>query len=88
MGIKMQPRDRLTTFHLRLPNSLHERLRELARRENVSMNQFIMLALAEKIAALSTEEYLLERAERGDRKKFERAMAKVADVEPLSGDEL
>jgi predicted transcriptional regulator len=78
----------MSTISLRLPNSLHERLRELARRENISMNQFIMLALAEKIAALSTEEYLLARAERGDRKKFERAMAKVADVEPLSGDAL
>jgi len=72
----------MSTISLRLPESLHERLRELAKQENVSMNQFITLALAEKIAALSTEDYLLERAERGDRTSFERAMDKVADVEP------
>jgi hypothetical protein len=70
------------TISLRLSKSLHERLRELTKRENVSMNQFITLALAEKIAALSTEDDLLERAERGNRTSFERAMDKVADVEP------
>jgi hypothetical protein len=52
------------------------------------MNQLITLALAQKIAALSTEDYLLERADRGDRGRFERAMDKVADVEPVSGDSL
>ena len=51
------------------------------KRENVSMNQFITLALAEKISALMTEEYLAERAGRGSRDKFERAMRNVADVE-------
>ena len=72
----------MSTISLRLPQSLHERLRELAQQENVSMNQFITLALAEKIAALSTEDDLGKRATRGDRAGFERAMDKVADVEP------
>lgn len=72
----------MSTISLRLPESLHERLREIAQKENVSMNQFITLALAEKIAALSTEEVLLKRAQRGDRTRFDRAMDKVADVEP------
>ena len=78
----------MSTISLRLPESLHERLRELARQENVSMNQFITLALAEKIAALSAEDYLQERAQRGDRPKFERVMSKVADVEPPPYDSL
>jgi hypothetical protein len=73
---------------LRLPESLHELLRELAKRENVSMNQLITLALAEKISALATEDYIQERAARGERGKFEQAMAKVADVEPLAHDAL
>jgi hypothetical protein len=78
----------MSTISLRLPESLHDRLRDLAKQENVSMNQFITLALAEKIAALSTEDYLQERAQRGDRKKFERVMSKVADVEPPPYDSL
>lgn len=76
----------MSTISVRLPESLHKRLRELAKREKVSMNQFITLALAEKIAALSTEDYLRERAERGSREAFERAMDKVADAEPPSYD--
>jgi hypothetical protein len=56
--------------------------------DRTSINQFITLALAEKIAALMTEEYLEERAQRGDRAKVEKAMAKVADVEPEEEDKL
>ena len=78
----------MSTISLRLPDSLHERVRELARKENVSINQLITLALAEKLSALMTEEYLGKRAKRGDRKKFRRAMAKVADVEPDERDRL
>jgi hypothetical protein len=35
-----------------------------------------------------TEDYLGERAKRGNRTKFEKAMAKVADVEPEEYDRL
>jgi predicted transcriptional regulator len=78
----------MSTISLRLPASLHGRLRDLARKESVSINQLATLALAEKVSALMTEEYLGERAERGDRAKFERALAKVADVEPDVEDRL
>jgi len=71
----------MSTISLRLPDSLHEMLRDLAKKENISINQLATLALAEKVSALMTEEYLEERAKRGKRTKFERAMAKVADVE-------
>ena len=78
----------MSTISLRLPNSLHSKVRELAKQENVSINQFITLALAEKISALATEDYLQERATRGQRDRFEQALAKVADVEPLPQDAL
>jgi hypothetical protein len=78
----------VSTISLRLPDSLHDAVRELSKKERTSINQFITLALAEKISALMTEEYLEERAQRGDRAKFEKAMAKVADVEPEEEDRL
>ena len=78
----------MSAISLRLPESLHEKVREVAKRENVSMNQFITLALAEKISALMTEEYLAARAERGSRDKFERAMQNVAEIEPAEHDRL
>ena len=78
----------MSTLSLRLPESLHRKVRELAAREDISINQFIATAVAEKMAALLTSEYLAERARRGSRAKFERVLAKVRDVEPDPGDEL
>ena len=72
----------MTAVTLRLPKSLHNRARDLAKADGVSMNQFIMLALAEKVATLNAESYLQERAARGSRDKFLAAMAQVPDVEP------
>lgn len=61
-------------------------MRELAKAEHVSINQLITTALAEKMSALMTVDYLEERASRGSGEKFERAMAKVPDVEPDEND--
>lgn len=54
----------MSTLSLRLPESLHKGVREFAEREGISINQFIATAVAEKLAALMTEEYLGERAKR------------------------
>jgi predicted transcriptional regulator len=78
----------MSTISLRLPDSLHKQVRKLAERESVSINQLITLALAEKLSALMTEEYLDERAKRGSRKKFERALAKVPKIAPEEYDRL
>ena len=78
----------MSTLSLRLPNSLHHHIREVAKREGVSINQLIATAVAEKLSALSTEEYLGQRAHRGDRARFDRVLAKVSDVEPDESDQL
>lgn len=78
----------MSTLSLRLPDYLHNNIRELAQKEGVSINQFITLAVAEKMSALMTEDYLGERSKRGDRAKFEAVLAKVPDVEPEEYDRL
>jgi len=77
----------MSAMSLRLPESLHHAARELAEREGISVNQLVATALAEKLAALMTVEYL-ERAKRGSRKTFLAAMARVPDVEPEPRDRL
>ncbi len=77
----------MSAISLRLPDSLHRQARDLAQREGISMNQLITLALAEKISALMTADYLAERAARGDRAKYDAVMAKVRPSPPLDGDE-
>lgn len=78
----------MSALSLRLPNFLHKKLGDLAKREGVSINQLINSAVAEKMAALMTAEYLQERAKRGSRKKFEAVLAKVPDREPETFDRL
>ncbi|HEY7585294.1 MAG TPA: YlcI/YnfO family protein [Candidatus Deferrimicrobiaceae bacterium] len=78
----------MSTVSLRIPDSLHRRVRELARKDKTSINQFIATALAEKISALMAAEYLEARAGRGSRRKFERALSKVRDVPPGDYDEM
>jgi len=77
----------MSTLSLRLPESLHRQIKELARREGVSINQFLATAAAEKISALITEEYLGKRAARGRRTAFHAVLRKVPRTEPMSGDE-
>jgi len=78
----------MSTISLRLPESLHRKVREIAKRENVSINQLISTALAEKLSALMTEEYLQERAKRGTEAKLRRALRRVKAREPMPVDQL
>ena len=78
----------MIAISLRLPESLHKRVRELAKQEDVSINQFITTALAEKLAVLMTVEYLEERGKRGSRRKFRRALSKVRERKPDTADRL
>lgn len=78
----------MSAINVRLPQSLHQALRDLAERDGVSLNQFITNALSEKVAAMMTESYLQERAQRGNRQKFEEALSHVADLEPDENDHL
>lgn len=72
----------MSAISLRLPDSLHNRARILSKRDRVSINQFVATAVAEKISALETEEYLAKRAAQASRKKFEEALDQVPDREP------
>jgi uncharacterized protein (DUF1778 family) len=76
----------MSTLSLRLPNSLHEQIRQLAKREGISINQFIASATAEKMTALLTEEYLNKRAHRAARENFQAVLNKVPAVEPENYD--
>lgn len=72
----------MSTTEIKLPSALLKRAREMAERENMTLEQFASSALAEKMAAWATARYLEERAARGDWQKFERALGNVPDAEP------
>lgn len=59
----------MSQYALRIPDSLAGYAKELAREDNVSLNQFIVVALAEKVSALKTAAFFQERAARADQEK-------------------
>jgi hypothetical protein len=78
----------MSTLQLTLPQSMHEQVEALAQKEGISITEFIMLAVAEKLATLATADYLAERAKRGSREKLLAVLAKAPDVEPEDYDKL
>lgn len=78
----------MSTLSIRLPEYLHKEIKKTASEENISINQFITLALAEKISALNTENYLESRAKKGNRDDFLKVLDKVPNNEPDANDRL
>ncbi len=78
----------LSNYALRLQASLLKEVRTLAKEEGTSINQFINVAVAEKLSALRTERYFQERMSRADREDFLSILERAgADVD-IEGDEL
>ncbi len=78
----------MSTLSLRLPDSIHRHIKNIAKREGVSINPFISTAVSEKISAILTEDYLRSRAERAEPDTLKTILDKVPDRAPLAGDEL
>lgn len=78
----------MSQITVELPKSLYAKITELSASEGMSAAQFLVLAAAEKISALLTEQYLEEEAQRGRREDFEKVMRAVPGVEPEECDRL
>jgi uncharacterized protein (DUF1778 family) len=78
----------MPTLSIRVPDSLHRAIKDLAAKEGYSMNQFLITAAAEKLSSLETVDYLRKRAERAKIKDFDQLLKMVPDAPPDSGDEL
>jgi uncharacterized protein (DUF1778 family) len=77
-----------STLTLRLPKSLHSKIREQAQTDKISINQFLVTAAAEKISALLTKDYLENEAAQGNRKDFNKVLDAVPHIEPKPYDRL
>lgn len=77
----------MANYALRVPESLFAYARQVAAEENVSMNQFFVTAIAEKVSALKTEAYFRERQQRGEPAGMDAWLAATPDGAPMPGDE-
>lgn len=73
---------RLSTFPLRLPVSLKTAFEKISERDGRSMNQFLVVAAAEKIAAMQTEDFFPDRRNRSDREAFRRILNREGGEAP------
>ena len=80
---------RRSNVALRLQESLLEEARRVSETEGVALNQFINVAVAEKLSALRTAEYFRERGERGNVARAKRILKRTGRGNaPAPGDEV
>lgn len=80
---------RRSNVALRLQLSLLEEARKVSDSEGVALNQFINVAVAEKLSALRTEEYFRERSGRADLARVKRILKRAGKGKPpVAGDEI
>jgi hypothetical protein len=78
---------RTSNYALRLLTSLKAEAEKVAAEEGTTLNQFINVAVAEKLAALRTAQYFQTRAARADLAVFDQLLAHAGDEPPRPGDE-
>jgi len=77
----------MSALNLRLPDSVHRHIRDIAKQDGVSINLFITSAVSEKISALTTEDFIAYRAEHARKGAFTKVLDRVPERRPLAGDE-
>lgn len=77
-----------TPFALRLPDSLAREVKRLAEENRVSMNQYVMMTLAEQVGRADALRFFRERAAHADAERTRLALASVPQAQPVRGDEM
>jgi predicted DNA-binding protein len=78
----------MKAIELNMPDDVYEKLENLASNDHQSVNAFALRKLEELARAFEDFKELGRRAQRGNRQKFEEAMAKVPNIPPMPGDEV
>lgn len=78
----------MSSLTVRIPESLHNGLREISKREGVSINQYIALAVTEKMSVINTMDAISERKKEGKKEDLFDVLSKVKSRPPLLGDEI
>jgi len=78
---------RTSTYPLRLPVSVKAALEKLSKEEGTSVNQFVVMAVAEKISSMNTAAFFEERQAKSDRETFLRVLNRPGGESPREGDE-
>ncbi|NEO74844.1 MULTISPECIES: CopG family transcriptional regulator [Moorena] len=75
-------------YPLQLPETLLKEIQRLAEENQVSIEQWLVSAVTEKIEGQKVVRLLQSYAEKADYNRFDQILASVPDTEPIAGDEL
>ena len=75
-------------YLLRLPRSVKQAVERWARKEGISMNQFMATAVAEKLSVLESAQFFEDRAKRADYERFDRIMSCKGGEPPREDDRI
>ncbi len=81
-------RDKMITTTLRIPTYLKKAVDDVCMDEQISINQFVLNAIFEKIFALQTFDIVEQRAKKGNEEEFLKILSKVPSNEPAENDKL
>jgi hypothetical protein len=77
------------TYPLKLPQSIKNAAQRLAKEDGVSLNQWISVAVAQKVGVVETAaEFLKNRAGKADGSGLRKFLENAPDVPAMEGDEL
>jgi hypothetical protein len=79
---------KLSTYPLRLPRSIRAGVERLSKEDGISINQFVSIAVAEKLAMLQAQDYFAQRSARADMAAFDQLMQRSGGEPPRAGDEV
>jgi hypothetical protein len=77
-----------STYPLRLPQSLKAAVEKLSREDGTSVNQFVVMAVAEKVSAITTADYFARRRAKAEMATFDRILSRAGGEPPRPGDEV
>jgi len=78
----------LSNYPLRLPETLMEDARAMAKAQGVSINQFLATVIAERVGQLKALHHVSARIARADPARARAVLALVPDRPPMDGDEM
>ena len=78
----------MTTISTEIPDTLFRQAKSIAESEEITLDQFVALALASQVSSWNVGKTFTERAAKGDWQKSREILAKVPDVEPADFDKL
>ena len=79
---------KISVYPLRLPASLKAAVTEISRKEGMSIDQFVAMAVAEKISAMKTAEFLTARGAEADIEAARRLLRRDGGQPPMPDDRL